>query len=68
MNIILYICHKSNLKYVYHNMRLLMHEFADHCQFIFAGDREQSQIIIPKLLKLGRTMWGVDVQYFLDQK
>lgn len=64
----LYGPHKSNLKYVYHNMRLLMHEFADHCQFIFAGDREQSQIIIPKLLKLGRTMWGVDVQYFLDQK
>ena len=60
--------HKSNLKYVYHNMRLLMHEFADTCQFIFTGNREKSEHIIPKLLKLGRTMWGVDVQYFLDQK
>ena len=49
-------------------MRLLMHEFADTCQFIFTGNREKSEHIIPKLLKLGRTMWGVDVQYFLDQK
>lgn len=60
--------HKSNLKYIYHNMRLLMHEFADTCQFIFTGNREKSEDIIPKLLKLGRTMWGVDIQYFLDQK
>lgn len=60
--------HKSNLKYIYHNMRLLMHEFADTCQFIFTGNREKSEDIIPKLLKLGKTMWGVDIQYFLDQK
>jgi hypothetical protein len=59
--------HKSNLKYVYHNMRLISHEFADHCQFIFSGSRAGSQSIIPKLLKTGKSLWGVDIQYYLDK-
>ena len=59
--------HKSNLNYIYHNMRVLNHKFSGHCQFIFTKDREHSQKIIPKLLVLGRKLWNVDLQYYIDK-
>ena len=59
--------HKANLKFIYHNMRLLQHEYAKSCQFIFSGNRTNSEIIIPKLTAIGSPLWDVDVQYFLDK-
>ena len=44
--------HSTNLKFIYHNMRVLAHDFADTCQFVFSGSREASELIIPKILKL----------------
>lgn len=58
--------HKSNLAYLWHNMRLLTHEFKGHCQFIFTGNRGTSELIIPKLLYYGKELWDVDLQYFFD--
>lgn len=58
--------HMSNMKYIYHNMRVLAHEFAGNCQFIFTGSREESERIIPKLLILGKKLWDVDLQYYID--
>ena len=58
--------HKSNLAYVWHNMRMLTHEFRGHCQFIFTGNRTNSELIIPKLLYYGKKLWNVDLQYFID--
>lgn len=59
--------HKSNLKFIYHNMRLLTHEYKGYCQFIFTGNRANSQSIIPKILKLGKSLWHVDLQYYIDK-
>ena len=59
--------HKSNMKYIYHNMRLLAHEFHGSCQFIFTGSREKSQEYIPKILTLGKNLWDVDLQYYIDK-
>ena len=59
--------HKSNLKYVYHNMRVLNHQFSGSCQFIFTGSRKKSEEFIPKLLKLGKKLWNVDLQYYIDR-
>ena len=59
--------HKSNLKFIYHNMKLLQHEFAGYCQFIFSGNRANSEFLIPKLTAIGSILWDVDVQYFLDK-
>jgi len=59
--------HKSNLNFVYHNMRVLTHQFSDCCQFIFTGSRENSEKIIPKILYLGKKLWGVDLQYYIDK-
>jgi hypothetical protein len=58
----------SNMKYIYHNMRVLAHEFAGSCQFIFTGSREESERLIPKILTLGRKLWNVDLQYYIDNK
>ena len=58
--------HSSNLKFIYHNMRVVMHEFADSCQFVFTGSREGSEFFIPKILKCGMDLWGVDLQYYID--
>lgn len=57
--------HKPNISYISHNMRILQQEFAENLQFLFSGGRENSQVIIPKLLCLGNKAWNVDMQYFL---
>jgi len=57
--------HKPNVSYISHNMRILQQEFSQHLQFLFSGGRENSQVIIPKLLCLGKDAWNVDMQYFL---
>tara|TARA_R100000808_G_C2138375_1_gene146417 strand:+ start:858 stop:1799 length:942 start_codon:yes stop_codon:yes gene_type:complete len=58
--------HRSNLSYIWHNMRVLTHEFKGHCQFLFTGTRTNSQSIVPKLLYYGQDLWDVDLQYFFD--
>jgi len=60
--------HKSNLAFVWNRMRLLSHEFAGSCQFVFSGSRKDSQALIPKLLVHGKALWGVDVQYYIDKE
>jgi hypothetical protein len=60
--------HRSNMKYIYHNMRVLAHEFAGSCQFVFSGSREESERLIPKILTLGKKIWDVDLQYYIDNK
>lgn len=60
--------HTSNMKYIYHNMRVLAHEFAGNCQFVFTGGRKQSEYIIPKILTLGKKLWNVDLQYYISNK
>jgi hypothetical protein len=59
--------HKSNLKFIYHNMRVLTHEYKGYCQFVFTGNRANSQSIIPKILTLGKSLWDVDLQYYIDK-
>lgn len=58
-------CHKPNLSFIGHNMRVLRKEFPNNIQFLFSGSRENSQLIIPKLLCLGDKLWKTDMQYFL---
>jgi len=60
--------HISNMKYIYHNMRVLSHQFAGACQFIFTSSRQESERLIPKILTLGKKLWNVDLQYYLDNK
>lgn len=59
---------KTNLEYVFHNMRELTHKYPRHIQFIFTGSREKSLDIIPRLLYFGKNLWQVDIQYFLDNE
>ena len=58
---------KTNVKFIYHNMREIMHDFADRCQFIFTGSRESSEKIIPRILFFGSILWNVDLQYYLEK-
>lgn len=58
--------HKNNLKFVFHQMTTLMHEFPQNLQFVWSGGREQSQDLIPRLLCLGKKLWNVDMQYWLE--
>lgn len=59
--------HQANLNYIYHNMRTLQTEFSDCCQFIMTSNRENSVKIIPRLLKHGRKLWKVDLQYYINE-
>lgn len=58
---------RYNLNYVFHNMKELQHQFRDCCQFVFSGNRSNSEVLIPKLLICGQKTWNTDIQYFLDQ-
>jgi hypothetical protein len=60
--------HKSNLKYIYHNMRVLQHKYKDCCQFVFTGSRLNSENLIPKILRSGKKIWNVDMQHFINKK
>ena len=60
--------HKSNLPFIWHNMRILTHEFAGTCQFIFSGGRRKSEALIPILLKAGPELWQCDIQYYIDKQ
>ena len=60
--------HRSNMPYIWHNMRLLTHMFPRKCQFIFTGTRKASAEIIPKLLVHGSKLWETDLQYFIDSQ
>lgn len=59
--------HKSNLSYIWHNVRAVSHEYAGTCQFIFSGSRDRSKFLIPRLLFHGKKLWNTDMQYFLDK-
>ena len=58
---------KYKLDYVLHNMREIQKQYKDCCQFVFAGSREMSELIIPKILLLGKELWNTDVHYFWDK-
>lgn len=60
--------HKANMKYIYHNMRILQHEYKDCCQFVFSGNRKSSEDLIPRILFHGKKIWNVDLQYFINEK
>ena len=60
--------HRSNLTFVWHQMRVLSHQYAKNCQFIFSGGRNRSEKLIPILLNAGEEMWYSDVQYHIDNR
>jgi len=60
--------YKSNLPYVWHNIREISHEYKGSCQFVFSGGRKESEEIIPKILFYGKKLWDVDLQYFIDKQ
>ena len=60
--------HRSNLSYIWHNMRSVMHDYPGSCQFIFSGSRESSSFLIPRLLFYGKKLWDTDMQYFIDKR
>lgn len=60
--------HKNNLKFVFHQMTTLMHEFPKNLQFVWSGGREQSEDLIPRLLCWGKKLWDVDIQFFMEEK
>jgi hypothetical protein len=59
--------HRSNLGFIYHNMRKIIRRYPRRCQFIFTGSRSKSEEIIPKLLFFGDKIWQSDIQYYIEK-
>lgn len=57
----------KSMKYVWSNMKKLQQEFAGTVQFVFAGNRKNSEEIIKKILYFGKKLWKTDLQYFIDK-
>ena len=58
---------KSNLDYVWENMRKIIAEYSDVCQFVFTGSRANSELVIPYLLVNGAELKNVDLQFYLEK-
>lgn len=59
---------KSNLGYLWHNVRGLMVDYPHNLQVIFAHNRSGAKKLIPKILYHGQDLWRVDLQYFIDER
>ena len=59
---------QASVEHIFHNMRLIQREFLNVCQFVFAKDVEQAREITQRILKFGKSIWDVDLQYFINQK
>ena len=59
---------KSNLSFVWHNLRHLIIDYPKNLQVIFAHSRAGTKKIIPKILYYGDQLWNVDLQYHIDTK
>lgn len=59
---------KSNLGYLWHNVRGLMVDYPENLQIIFAHSRTGAKKLIPKILYHGQDLWRVDLQYFIDER
>jgi len=59
---------KSNLSFVWHNLRHLIIDYPKNLQIIFACSRSGTKKIIPKILYYGDQLWNVDLQYHIDMK
>ncbi len=58
----------STLNWALSNMVKLQHEFPRRCQFVFTRCRAQSEMLIPKLLALGKDLWETDIQYYIEEE
>ena len=59
---------KSNLGYLWHNIRNLIIDYPKNIQIIFAHNRAGAKKLIPLILYHGNTLWNVDLQYFIDER
>jgi hypothetical protein len=60
--------HKTNMVYLWHNVRSILHDFAGTIQIIFSGNRTNSTRLIPKILSYGKKIWKTDLEYFIRKK
>lgn len=58
---------KINLSYTWKNMREIISNYSDVCQFVFTGSRENSEKIIPFLLLNGSDLKNIDMQLYLEE-
>jgi hypothetical protein len=59
---------KTNLQFLWHNVKEIMTLYPKNVQFIFANSREDAQDLVPKILYFGEKLKNVDLQYFLDKR
>lgn len=59
---------KPNLDYVRHNVKNCLSDYSDVCQIVFAYNRSGAKKLIPKILKSGKEIWNVDLNYFVEEK
>lgn len=59
---------KTNLQFLWHNVKEIMVQYPKHIQFIFAESREEAESLVPRILFFGDRLKNVDLQYFLERK
>ena len=60
--------HRHKLPYIWHNLKEISQEYKDVCQFVFAYSRGGLKKLIPKVLFYGKTLWNVDLQYYINER
>jgi hypothetical protein len=58
---------KSNLGFVWHNLKELMIDYPENIQFVFAYNRAGAKKIVPLILYYGKDIWNVDLDFHIDK-
>ena len=59
---------RANIDYTLRQIKDICHDYPRACQFIFTGNRENAEYLIPRLLVVGKNVWQTDMQYFWDAR
>ena len=59
---------QASIAHTFHSMRVIQEEFSDVCQFVFARDRDDAADITQRILYFGSKAWGVDMQFFVNNR
>lgn len=50
------------ISFTYNRMRQIVNKYPRRVQFVFSGSRETSKLLIPNILREGKSLWNCDIQ------
>jgi hypothetical protein len=59
---------RVNTNLLWHNVREIIADYSDCCQFVFAGSRVMGKDLTYRILYWGKELWNCDLDYFIEKQ